>query len=167
MKLSKKLKSVAVTSAAFLAISTSAAFAGTINGGGSSFADPLMQACKADASGVTVNYASSGSGTGRSSYTAGLFDFAGSDTAYGSSDAKPAGLVYVPVLAAPLAVAFNLPGNTDEIYLSAATTAKIFAGKIKKWNDSAIAADNNRTIKTPVYKTTYKTVNGKRVATKT
>lgn len=43
MKLSKKLKSVAVTSAAFLAISTSPAFAGSINGGGSSFADPLMQ----------------------------------------------------------------------------------------------------------------------------
>jgi phosphate transport system substrate-binding protein len=167
MKLSKKLKSVAVTSAAFLAISTSAAFAGSINGGGSSFADPLMQACKAEAAGVTVNYTSSSSGTGRSSYTAGLFDFAGADSAYGSSDAKPAGLVYVPVLAAPLAVAFNLPGNTDEIYLSAATTAKIFAGKIKKWNDSAIAADNNRTIKTPVYKTTYKTVKGKRVATKT
>jgi phosphate transport system substrate-binding protein len=166
MKLSKKLKSVAVTSAAFLAISTSAAFAGTINGGGSSFADPLMQACKAEASGVTVNYTSSSSGTGRSSFTKGLFDYAGSDSAYASTDVVRDDLIYVPLIAAPLAIAFNLPGNTDEIYLSAATAAKIFSGKIKKWDDAAIVADNNRTLKTPIYKTTYKTVKGKRVATK-
>jgi phosphate transport system substrate-binding protein len=167
MKLNRKVKSVAVASVAFLAISTSAAFAGTINGGGSSFADPLMQACKASTTGVTVNYTSSSSGTGRSSFTAGLFDFAAADSAYGSADAKPAGLIYVPLIAAPLAVAFNLPGNTDEIYLSASTMAKIFGGKITKWNDAAIVADNNRTVKTPVYKTTYKTVKGKRVAVKT
>ena len=166
MKISKRIKSVAVTSAAFLVISASAAFAGTINGGGSSFADPLMQACKNDTTGVTVNYTSSSSGTGRSSYAKGLFDFAGSDGAYSASDVKPESLVYVPLVVAPIAVAFNLPGNTDLIYLSASTTAKIFAGKITKWNDAAIVADNNRTIKTPIYKTTYSTVKGKRVATK-
>jgi len=166
MKISKRIKSVAVTSAAFLVISASAAFAGTINGGGSSFADPLMQACKNDTTGVTVNYTSSSSGTGRSSYAKGLFDFAGSDGTYSASDVKPESLVYVPLVVAPIAVAFNLPGNTDLIYLSASTTAKIFAGKITKWNDAAIVADNNRTINTPTYKTTYSTVKGKRVATK-
>jgi phosphate transport system substrate-binding protein len=167
MKITTKVKSVAVSAVALLAISTTAAFAGTINGGGSSFADPLMQACKSAASGVTVNYTPSSSGTGRSSFTAGLFDYAAADSAYGSSDAKPAGLIYVPLIAAPLAVAFNLPGSTDEIYLSGSTIAKIFGGKITKWNDAAIVADNNRTVKTPVYKTTYKTVKGKKVAVKT
>ena len=130
MKITTKVKSVAVTAVALLAISTTAAFAGTINGGGSSFADPLMQACKSAASGVTVNYTSSSSGTGRSSFTAGLFDYAAADSPYGSSDAKPAGLIYVPLIAAPLAVAFNLPGSTDEIYLSGSTIAKIFGEKI-------------------------------------
>ena len=41
----------------------------------------------------------------------------------------------------PIAVAYNLPG-VDELNLSPATLAQIFAGTITKWNDDAIAADN-------------------------
>jgi phosphate transport system substrate-binding protein len=48
-------------------------------------------------------------------------------------------------------VLVNLPAKKD-IYLSSATVAKIFAGEITKWNDPAIVADNNRTVKTTVYR---------------
>jgi len=42
----------------------------------------------------------------------------------------------------PIAVAYNLEG-VDSIQLDAPTLAKIFAGKVTKWNDPAIAAQNN------------------------
>ena len=38
-------------------------------------------------------------------------------------------------------MSYNLSG-VDKLQLSADTIAKIFQGKIKKWNDAAIAADN-------------------------
>ena len=41
----------------------------------------------------------------------------------------------------------------EPINLSGETLANIFAGKITKWNDPAIVADNNKTIESPVYKT--------------
>ena len=54
-------------------------------------------------------------------------------------------------MAAPIAVLVNLPAKKD-IYLSSTTVAKIFAGEITRWNDPAIAADNNRSVTTTVYK---------------
>ena len=41
----------------------------------------------------------------------------------------------------PIAVVYNVEG-VDSLQLKPATLAKIFAGKITKWNDPAIAADN-------------------------
>ena len=50
-------------------------------------------------------------------------------------------VVEVPVYVSPIAVIYNLPG-VEKLQLSPATVAKIFAQKIKNWNDPAIAADN-------------------------
>lgn len=51
---------------------------------------------------------------------------------------------------APIAVIYNLPGNKD-LYLSEKTLSDIFAGKVTKWNDAEISADNNQSIPTVVY----------------
>jgi len=153
--ISRKKLAVIVIAASSLFISTTPAFAGTtLNGSGATFALPLIDACKADyatASGNTINYPGGGSGKGRTDFAAGLVDFAGSDAPYSSGE--PTNLIYAPIYAAPIAVMYNLPTVKEPIYLTPATVAKIFSGYITNWNDDAIAADNTRTVKTPIYQT--------------
>src|SRR3989442_15267950 len=57
--------------------------------------------------------------------------------------ALPAGtkLLHVPTALGAVVVIFNLQGVTD-LNLDADNVAGIFLGKIKKWNDPAIAANN-------------------------
>ncbi|MGI8614506.1 MAG: phosphate ABC transporter substrate-binding protein PstS [Nocardioidaceae bacterium] len=123
---------------------------GTLNGAGSTAQESAMTAWKAGFqsanSGVTVNYDAVGSGSGVEQFLSGGVQFAGSD-AYLSDDelkkvpsscGKP---VEVPVYVSPIAVIYNLPG-VDNLQLSPATLAQIFAGKITTWDDPAIAADN-------------------------
>ena len=149
----KRLAIVAIATSA-LFVSVTPAFAGSINGSGATFALPLIDACKADFAkdkGHTVNYPGGGSGKGRTDFTAGLVDFAGSDAPFSSGE--PAGIVYAPVYAAPIALMYNLPTVKEPIYLSPATIAKIFSGYITNWDAKEIAADNERTVKTPVFET--------------
>src|SRR5919199_4357156 len=65
--------------------------------------------------GVTVNYAGGGSGTGRQQLQDGVVDFAGSDGLVAEAD-KPkykGEFVYVPTVAAPITVSYNLPDVKD------------------------------------------------------
>ena len=165
--LSRKKLAVAVITVSALIASSAPAYAATLNGSGATFAQPLIDACKVDFSkdtGHTVNYTGGGSGKGRTDFSGNLVNFAGSDTPYTSGE--PAGLIYAPIYAAPVAVMYNLPTIKESIYLSPATIAQIFSGYITNWDDKIIAADNERTVKTPIYKTVKKTVkdkNGKNV----
>jgi phosphate transport system substrate-binding protein len=165
--LSRKKLAVAVIAASALFASSSPAFAATLDGSGATFAQPLIDACKVDfnkETGHTINYTGGGSGTGRTNFTNNIGAFAGSDTPYTS--AEPAGIVYAPIYAAPIAVMYNLPTVKEPIYLSPATIAQIFSGYITNWDDKLIAADNERTVRTPIFKTVKKTVkdkNGKNV----
>jgi len=165
MKLNRKV-AVTVIAISGLVLSSSPAFAGSINGSGATFAQPLIDVCKAEFAkdtGHTVNYAGGGSGRGRTDFTSNLVDFAGSDTPYTSG--FPAHLEYMPVFAAPITIMYNLPTVKETIYLSEATVAQIFSGYITNWNDKLIAADNERTIKTTTFKTKKQTttVKGKKV----
>jgi len=150
----KRLAIIAIATSALFA-STTPAFAGTsLNGSGATFALPLIDACKADyatASGNTINYPGGGSGKGRTDFANNLVDFAGSDAAY--TVGEPSNLIYAPIYAAPIAVMYNLPTVKEPIYLTPATLAQIFGGRITNWNDPAIAADNERTVKTPIFQT--------------
>jgi len=167
----KSRKSLAVVATAVSALIFSALptyAAETLNGSGATFALPLIDACKVDFakdSGHTLNYPGGGSGKGRTDFAAGLVDFAGSDAAYTSGAPAAGTFVYAPIYAAPIAVMYNLPTVKESIYLSPSTIAKIFGGSITNWNDKVIAADNERVVKTPVYKTTKvtTTVKGKKV----
>ena len=165
--LSRKKLVGAVFTAAALVISSSPAFAATLNGSGATFAIPLIDACKVDFNkdtGHTINYTGGGSGKGRTDFSGNLVDFAGSDTPYRTG--APANLIYAPIYAAPVAVMYNLPSVKEPIYLSPATVAQIFSGYITNWDDKLIAADNERIVKTPVFKTVKRTVkdkNGKNV----
>lgn len=152
MKFSNKAKAFAV--AAVIAISTATpAHAVDLSGSGASFVDPLLQSCKAGfakKTGHSYVYTSTGSGTGKKNSDAKIGDFWFSDSAHTAST-KRSTVFHAPIIAAPIAVLVNLPAKKD-IYLSSTTVAKIFAGEITQWNDPAIVADNNRTVKTTVYR---------------
>ena len=152
MKFSTKAKAFAI--AALIAVSTAQpAHAVDLTGSGASFVDPLLQACKAGfarATGHSYVYSSTGSGTGKRNADSKLGDFWFSDSAHTAST-KRSTVFHAPIIAAPIAVLVNLPAKKD-IYLSSSTVAKIFAGEITKWNDQAIAADNNRSVTTTIYR---------------
>jgi phosphate transport system substrate-binding protein len=154
MKFSNKAKAFAV--AAVIAVSSAQpAHAVDLAGSGASFVVPLVEACKAGfakKTGHSFVYTSTGSGTGKNNSDNKIGDFWFSDSAHTGAN-KRSTIFHAPIVAAPIAVLVNLPAKKD-IYLSSTTVAKIFAGEITKWNDPAIVADNNRSIKTVVYRKT-------------
>lgn len=148
-----RLKLIVIAVVAALSISTPAFAAENIVGNGASFPANLIDECKASyakSTGNLVTYSANGSGAGKTSSDKGIGDFWFSDSAHTASTKKPS-IIHIPVVAAPIAVMHNLPGNR-QVYLSSTTVAKIFAGEITMWNDPAIKADNNRKIKEVIYK---------------
>jgi phosphate transport system substrate-binding protein len=130
------------------ATSSSAAVSGTLNGAGSSFQNTFqqqaIQSFKSVQSGVTVNYNSVGSGTGRTDLASGVVNFAGSDSPIPSSSLasfKGKTVLYFPVVIGPIALAYNLSGVSN-LKLTPAVIAQIFSGKITSWNNSAIKTIN-------------------------
>jgi phosphate transport system substrate-binding protein len=154
MKFSLKAKAFAV--AAVIAVSSAQpAHAVDLAGSGASFVVPLVEACKAGFAKKTEHsfvYTSTGSGTGKNNSDNKIGDFWFSDSAHTGAN-KRSTIFHAPIVAAPIAVLVNLPAKKD-IYLSSTTVAKIFAGEITKWNDPAIVADNNRSIKSVIYRKT-------------
>ena len=125
---------------------------GTLNGAGSSAQEAAQGAWQAAFqsanSGVTVNYDPVGSGGGREQFLAGGVLFAGSDSYLDDEELakskKTCGgseAFEVPAYVSPIAVVYNLDG-VDDLQLSGEALAGIFSGKITKWNDPKIAADN-------------------------
>ena len=154
MRISKFAK-VATLALAFGLIAGSPAYAVDLQGSGASFPALLIEACKAGfaASNSGANsyvYASSSSGTGQANSDKSIGDFWMSDGAY-TAATKRSTLIHVPLVAAPIAVLYNLTSKTT-LQLSASTIAGIFGGTITNWSDPAIAADNNRTATKVVYK---------------
>jgi len=154
---------VAIIAAVFSLIAAPA-HAVNLVGGGATFANPILDACKAEYarfSGDSYVYNSLGSGAGRSGIDKGDYDFGWSDTPHLGSTA-PAAMIHLPVVAAPVAILYNIPGVRGQVHLSPTTLAKIFAREITKWNDPAIKADNARNVKTPLFETvrTKTTVGG-------
>jgi phosphate transport system substrate-binding protein len=125
---------------------------GTVNAQGSSAQknamDEWTKAFQQKCADAKVNYESTASGAGIQAFIAGTADFAGSDSALKpdeqtKADPKcPGGkAIHLPMVIGPIAVSFNV-GGVDSLQLKPATLAKIFAGKITKWDDAAIKADN-------------------------
>jgi phosphate transport system substrate-binding protein len=99
--------------------------------------------------GANLNYNPSGSGAGIEAFTQGQVAFAGSDSALKPDEATAAkqrcqgsNAVNLPMVVGPVAVIYNLQG-VDGLQLAPETIANIFNGKIKNWNDPAIAKENS------------------------
>ena len=120
-------------------------------GAGATFPAPLYQRWFSDLTKeypkVRVNYQSVGSGAGVEQYTAGTVDFGARDTAMKDEeiqkvgDAK-GGVLLLPMTAGSIVLAYNLPEVTGELKLPRQVYTDILLGKIKTWNDPAIAKAN-------------------------
>lgn len=152
MKTSTLKAAVAAVVCAGLAVPF-AAFADTqFTGAGATFPYPFFSRAFYEYSknnaGITVNYASIGSGGGIAQFTAktGL-DFAASDVPMTKAElqtAEDAGgkVVQLPDALGGIAVAYNVPNIPKHIKMTQALISSIFLGKITNWNDPAIAAVN-------------------------
>ncbi len=123
---------------------------GAVSGAGSTFVQNLAQQWVTDygraCSGATINYQGVGSGAGISQFTAGTIDFAGSDVPLkpeelAAAQAKYGAVLQIPWSAGGIAVEYKLSG-VDNLKLSPATLAGLFAGTVTRWDDAAVKADN-------------------------
>ncbi len=119
----------------------------SINGAGSTFAQPVytqwISSYKSVNSSVILNYQGIGSGGGKNGIINNTLDFAGSDSVL-SSDEIAAGkdLQMYPTLAGAVVMIYNLPG-VNSLILNGDVLAGIYNAKITKWSDPAIAALNS------------------------
>jgi phosphate transport system substrate-binding protein len=123
-----------------------AAQAADITGAGSTFAAPIYTKW-ADAyqknGGGKVNYQGIGSSGGIKQIIAKTVDFAGSDAPLKDDELAKEGLFQFPTVVGGVVPVVNIPGvKAGEIVLSGEVLGDIYLGKIKKWNDPAIAALN-------------------------
>ena len=118
-----------------------------LTGAGSSFDNPLFskQFSEYDkANNQKINYQSVGSGAGISQLTAKTVEFGASDAPMnGKQDsALTSPVVHIPVTEGAVVLSYNLPEVKDTLKLTPTVVADIFLGKITKWNDPKIAAEN-------------------------
>jgi phosphate transport system substrate-binding protein len=153
MKITKSIKIAAAALAlSFFAVAPASAVG--LTGAGATFPVPLIDSCKAGFAadtGHSFTYGGGGSGAGVSASDKGVGDVNFSDSAHKAAT-RLSSVIHVPVVAAPVAVLYNLPNKSKTLNLSGETLAGIFAGTITKWNDPKIVADNNRQIKTIIYR---------------
>jgi len=117
-----------------------------ITGAGSTFFFPLVSRWSADynaATGHMVNYQSIGSGGGIAQIKAGTVAFGASDAPLSSEELAEAGLLQFPVVIGGVVPVVNVAGiEPGELRLTGPLLADIYLGKVKAWNDPAIAAVN-------------------------
>ena len=120
---------------------------GTVNGAGSTFAAPVYQQWGSTMKdkGVTLNYQPVGSGAGVAALSQGTADFAGNDSALTPDDRKTfskGDVIQIPMFFGAITVSYNVSGLDKGLKLDGPTVANIFLGKIKTWDDPAIAQLN-------------------------
>lgn len=122
---------------------------GTISGAGATFPQAIVQqwikeygaACP----GATVTYQPVGSGAGIQQFSQGTVDFGASDAVMKPDELAAAQnrgpVLHVPWTSGGIAVMYNLPG-VRALRLSPEALAGVYAGRITRWNDRRLAADN-------------------------
>jgi len=142
-KINRFLGSIGL-SAALLA--AGAANATDITGAGATFPYPVYakwaETYKAQ-TGVGMNYQSIGSGGGIKQIKAKTVDFGASDAPLHPNELGLVGLTQFPTVIGGVVPVINVEGIAPgQLKLTGDTMSGIFMGKITKWNDPKIAADN-------------------------
>ncbi len=148
-KLNVLLCSVGLSAAIFTSGTVCAA---NLTGAGATFPYPIYakwaEAYKAKTS-IGLNYQSIGSGGGIKQITAKTVDFGASDMPLKPEELDKAGLMQFPAVMGGVVPVLNIKGiEAGKLKLDGQILANIYLGKITKWNDPQIAADN-KNIKLP------------------
>ncbi|WP_255588149.1 phosphate ABC transporter substrate-binding protein PstS [Deefgea piscis] len=120
--------------------------AADITGAGATFPYPLYakwaEMYKAK-TGNGMNYQSIGSGGGIKQIQAKTVDFGATDMPLKPADLDKDGLIQFPTVLGGVVPVVNIPGIAPgQLKLSATLLSDIYLGKVKKWNDPAVAALN-------------------------
>ena len=119
----------------------------SLQGAGATFPNPLYQKWLSEYgklhSNIRIDYQSIGSGGGIKQLKEQTVDFGASDAPMKDEDLKsaPGAILHIPTVLGAVVITHNLQGVT-QLRFSPEVIADIFLGKIKKWNDPKIAADN-------------------------
>jgi phosphate transport system substrate-binding protein len=132
--------------ATVVAATVTSALAADISGAGATFPFPVY-AKWADTykkqTGDGLNYQSIGSGAGIKQIKAKTVTFGATDAPLKAKDLEAAGLAQWPMVMGGIVPVVHLSGvKADGLTLDGPTLADIFLGKIKTWNDPAIAKLN-------------------------
>lgn len=129
---------------------TGSSLSANLNGSGSTLVNPAMKVWQGEfgklAPNVKVNYPAGGSGQGRSDFLTGKTDFGVSDVQitaaeFQQNNKQANTVVMIPSTLAAVVLTYNLPGVSD-LQLSPEVIGAIYTGKITKWDDAKIKADN-------------------------
>ena len=147
----------AATAAALTAVAAVLAIASDkqpiqMTGAGATFPAPIYQKWFNDyqsIGNVQINYQPNGSGGGIKGVTEGTVDFGASDAILSKEQMDTFkskngghGLLTFPTVLGAVVPSYNVPGVTAELSFTGPVLADIFLGKIKKWNDPALAKIN-------------------------
>src|SRR5436309_12592326 len=119
-----------------------------LQGAGATFPNPLYQKWVSEFSkqhpNIRIDYQSIGSGGGIKQIQARTVDFGASDAPMTDAEMKaaPGELIHVPTVLGAVVLTYNLQGLAKPLRFSPDVIADIFLGKITKWNDARIKADN-------------------------
>ena len=119
-----------------------------LTGAGATFPNPLYQKWLSEYAklhpNVRIDYQSIGSGGGIKQLKEQTVDFGASDAPMKDEDLKsaPGEILHIPTVLGAVVVTYNLEGISKPLQFSPEVVADIYLGKIKKWNDPKITADN-------------------------
>src|SRR5256884_459102 len=119
-----------------------------LQGAGATFPNPLYQKWLSEYGklhpNIKIGYQSIGSGGGIKQIQARTVDFGASDAPMTEAELKasPGELIHIPTVLGAVVITYNLQGIAKPLRFSPDVIADIFLGKITKWNDARIKADN-------------------------
>ncbi len=121
----------------------------SLTGSGASFPKPIYEKWVNEYQKINpkikIDYQSKGSGGGQKDISQELVAFGASDDPMKDEDmakAKGGELLHIPTVLGAVVMTYNLEGVDQSLKLTPEVIADIYLGKIKKWNDPKLAADN-------------------------
>jgi phosphate transport system substrate-binding protein len=119
-----------------------------INGAGATFPYPIYSKWFSEYNklhpNVRINYQSIGSGGGIRQLLNQTVFFGATDGPMTDEQLKsaPGAILHLPTVLGAVVPVYNIPGVTDELKFTGPLLADMYLGKVKKWNDPAIAKLN-------------------------
>jgi phosphate transport system substrate-binding protein len=145
----KIVRSIAVAfSAASLLAGSVSGQSVDLTGAGATFPYPIYSKWFSDyatKTGVKINYQSIGSGGGIRQLSERTVDFGASDGPMSDQElanAKGGAVLHFPTVMGAVVITYNIPDLRKPLNLDGTLIADIFQGKITRWNDSRIVAQN-------------------------